>query len=81
VRASGAAAGVDEGTFADCLADGDGVLDQLAAEGRIAQALGLTGTPSFALGTPIESDRVRVHTLIVGAQSLQIFEEVIKTLR
>jgi protein-disulfide isomerase len=58
-------------------------LDKPATEARIqadvneARRLGLTGTPSFALGRQDTSGQVEIEIFVHGAQPLEVFEQMI----
>jgi protein-disulfide isomerase len=68
--------GLNRSRFEDCLTD-------RATETRItrdiqeAEKLGLTGTPSFVVGTIDEQGVVHVKKMIRGAQPLEVFERAI----
>lgn len=67
--------GLDAESFKTC-ADGDKYLAEIRGSGQGANAIGITGTPSFVIGT------VKGDTLdgikIVGAQPYPVFERAIK---
>jgi protein-disulfide isomerase len=52
----------------------------IARDAAVAQALGVKSTPSFALGAVERDGRVRVSSLIRGAQPLAAFEQAIDAL-
>lgn len=69
---------IDDGPFEECMAAREE--SAIARDVSVAQALGFQSTPSFAIGTVERDGRVRVSSLIRGAQPLTVFEEVINAL-
>jgi len=66
-------------TFSDCLAAGRE--EQIERDLETATSLGITGTPTFAVGRATEANLVRVETIVTGAQPLATFENVIDQAR
>lgn len=64
--------------FRACL-EGDKHLDQIDADLKMAEAVGITGTPSFVIGPTGEGDTVSGR-LVVGAQAPRVFEAEIDKL-
>jgi predicted DsbA family dithiol-disulfide isomerase len=74
------ALGMDRTDFARCL-DEEEHPQRIDREIQLAESLGLTGTPGFALGRIAEDDVVVVEKLISGAYPLGIFEAAIEEMR
>ena len=69
---------IDTGPFQKCI---EGGTEQIVARDvSAAQALGIKSTPSFAIGRFERDGRVRVSSLIRGAQPFATFEQAINTL-
>ena len=70
--------GLDRGSFADCLrADGAA---RVTEDAKLAESLGITGTPTFMLGRVLPDQRVKVLRTFVGAQTAKQFEDAVADL-
>ena len=65
--------------FSNCVTSNIG--QHLAKEAAQAKAIGVTGTPTFLIGTRESDDRVRVKAKLRGAKSLRDFGAVIEELK
>ncbi len=77
-KAHGVKLGLDAGRFAACV-DGEQDKDRLAADMALGSKLGVSGTPTFFLGTPEPGSpgKVRLTARIPGAVSYQVFSGAI----
>jgi len=66
-----------EKRFKDCLTNSR-TTDQIEEDIAQAKSLGLSMTPSFALGTIDLAGQVRVQQVITGAQPIQLFTKMIE---
>jgi len=81
VFAVGAGLGSLDGMkFQECIESGAGLKTQIERDTETAKALGLTGTPGFALAVLEDNGRATVKTVIQGAQGLSLFHNVIEEL-
>ncbi len=73
--------GLDVAAFSDCL-DSGRYQEQVNADARAGRELGVSGTPSFALGLtdPEDPDKITATKLIVGARPYGIFKQAIDEL-
>jgi protein-disulfide isomerase len=71
--------GVNVGELTGCMADKN-VEASISADTHQAESLGLSGTPSFLIGTRVAADSVRVRKVFVGAPSFQDVATAIDTL-
>jgi predicted DsbA family dithiol-disulfide isomerase len=67
--------GLDAGTFKTCI-ESDKYVADIRESGKGAAGIGITGTPSFVVGT-VNGDTLD-GIKIVGAQPYAVFEEVIR---
>jgi len=67
---------LDTDRFSTCL-DDKKQIEEIEKDQAYGSSLGLTGTPSFFIGRVDQSDRVVSARLVVGAQPLHVFREVI----
>ena len=81
LKAKAGGLGLDVAAFSDCLDSGK-YRERVNADERAGRALGVSGTPSFALGLtdPEYPDKITATKLIVGARSYGIFKRVIDEL-
>ncbi len=70
--------GLDQRAFEACLASKP--TDEIRADLESAQAIGLTGTPAFLIGTREGNGNVRVIALLNGARSAADFAKIIDPL-
>jgi protein-disulfide isomerase len=63
-------------SFLSCLSDRR-VSEELDGTLQHAQGIGVEGTPTFVIGPVIEKERIRVNSVIVGAQPIAVFEAAI----
>lgn len=68
---------LERSAFDACMGDEAGATKVIDADTKIARELGLLSTPSFAVGTAVGEGRVRLHKIVVGAQSFEVFQSVI----
>ncbi len=75
------ALGLDVAIFSDCL-DGSKYQEQVNADQRAGQKLGVRGTPSFLLGRtdPANPDKIKATKFIRGAQGYAAFKQAIDEL-
>jgi protein-disulfide isomerase len=71
-------AGVDVSTWASCI-NGSGK-DRVASDARHAQELGVSSTPLFLIGLRQAADTIKVTDVIVGAQPVEAFEQIVERL-
>jgi protein-disulfide isomerase len=67
---------INGAAFQRCLEDST-VAQQIQNDMKLASQLGLSSTPSFAVGVLKENGDVSVRKLIRGAQSLDVFEKAV----
>lgn len=70
--------GIDATALLICL-DSPDTTEQIQRDIEVAEDLGLTGTPAFALGVTGSDGRVRLLSFIIGAQPLSTFVSAIDT--
>jgi protein-disulfide isomerase len=68
--------GLNEAEFRSCIEVGDQPAVRIDEDVKLAKRLGLQGTPSFAIGV-VRDSRLAVQKIIVGAQSLDVFERTV----
>jgi predicted DsbA family dithiol-disulfide isomerase len=71
---------LDTSAFSECVNGGDNARRAIDRDSRIAESLGIQGTPAFAVGSITSDARVSVSTVIDGAQPFTVFEETITDL-
>jgi protein-disulfide isomerase len=67
---------IDRDRFETCIA-GPTPEEIISRDLSLASSLGLTATPSFAVGTVASDNQVTIKTFIRGAQPFAVFEEAI----
>jgi protein-disulfide isomerase len=71
---------LDSTKFQHCMREDEGPRKQIERELGIAQNLGLSATPTFAIGYIGVDNRLKVTKLVVGAQPFEVFVRVIEEL-
>jgi len=66
--------GLDRNIFAACMKDPP--LDRIRHDSELADGLQFRTTPSFIIGT-LEGDALRATSVVVGARSVDVFEEAL----
>ncbi len=73
--------GIDAAKFEQCVND-DGLMKaEIRKEASIAQSLGVSGTPAFAIGVRQNDGRVAIKIIVSGAQPLTVFDEAIESIK
>jgi protein-disulfide isomerase len=70
--------GLDVSSFDECL--GSNVRDRVSADAASAKVLGISGTPTFLVGSVLSAGQVRVSTVLTGAQTLDQFDAALSNL-
>jgi len=67
---------IDAKKLSDCV-EGNAAAKKIDKDVEIAQRLGLTGTPAFAVGVIEDSNKVTVRKFVQGAQPMEVFQSAI----
>lgn len=73
-------AGLDEAQFAECMSGPGKAADRVEADRRGGEPLGVSGTPTFFLGTLQEDGRLQAAQRISGALPFEAFQAVLDPL-
>ena len=77
VRHTAERLGIGIEQFAECMESRSELDKVIDGNIEMARSLGLSGTPAFAIGTVDSMGRFAVRKLIVGAQPIEVFVEVL----